>query len=74
MARTKSKNAGTLQELIDMLFEQARKIPTHKVNDKEGKLLNQTTNQIMNGFKIRLSAYKILGKNASIEPIKGLLT
>ena len=74
MARTKHKNSGNLQELIDMLFGQAREIKNHKSDLKEAKALNQTSNQIMNGFKIRLSAYKNLGKNASVEQIKGFLT
>jgi hypothetical protein len=73
MAQSKSKTTASIPDLITVLYEQVDLIKLKKVDYKDARTMNQTSNQIMNAYKLQLSAFRIIGKNGSKNAIKGLL-
>lgn len=68
------KTQSSLSSLMDKLHRQVDLLDSDKIKVDKAKAINQTSNQIMNGYKIQLSAYKLLGKSADLKPISGLLS
>ena len=74
MPRTKTTRTSTLPDLISVLYDQVDAIKSGRADLRNAKMLNQTSHQIMNGYKLQITAHKALGAKRNVALTKGLLT